>query len=115
MGLGGPMYRNKLCLTLLLIFLATPLAFGQGLTAVTGRVTDPTGAVIPGVEVTITNTATGAARTIVTNEQGMYSATQLAPGTYNIKAELAGFKTKLASNVALPVEQVITVNLPLEV
>ena len=101
--------------TLVLILAMSIGAFSQGLTAVTGRVTDPTGAVIPGVEVTVTNAATGASRTVVSNEQGIYSATQLAPGTYNIKAELPGFKPKAANGVVLPVGGAITVNLPLEV
>ena len=99
----------------LLILMLSGMVFGQGLTAVTGRVTDPSGAIIPGVEVTVTNTATGFTRTVITNELGIYSATQLAPGTYNIKAELSGFKPKAANNVALPVQVTVTMNLSLEV
>src|SRR5262249_49068039 len=93
------------------------ISYGQGLglTAVTGRVTDPTGAVIPGVTVTVTNVATSATREVISNEQGIYAATQLQPGTYNVKAELAGFKPKLAQNVVLPVDQKINLNMPLEV
>jgi hypothetical protein len=91
------------------------MVLGQGLTAVTGKVTDPTGAVIPGVEITVTNTATGAARLVISNETGIYAATQLAPGTYDIKAELTGFKPKLAGSVALPVGVTVTLNLSLEV
>src|SRR5262245_59915478 len=109
---------HKFCPTAVLFALILALgnvAYGQGLTAVTGRVTDPTGAVIPGVEITVTNTATGVTRSVVSNETGTYSVTQLAPGTYNIKAELVGFKPKAANNVALPVELTVTVNLALEV
>src|SRR5215510_11214711 len=110
------MHNYKKLFAVAILMLATSaMSFAQGLTAVTGRVTDATGAVIPGVEITITNAATGAVRTVVSNEQGTYSATQLAPGTYNIKAELAGFKPKAANNVPLPVDQVVTLNLPLEV
>src|SRR5262245_21403569 len=104
-----------IALFVVLMLAMSAMSFAQGLTAVTGRILDPTGAVIPGVEITITNAATGAVRTVVSNEQGIYSAAQLPPGTYNIKAELAGFKPKAANNVALPVDQIITVNLPLEV
>jgi Carboxypeptidase regulatory-like domain len=110
---SGPLGRFSGLALLILAF--SCMSFGQGLTAVTGRVTDPTGAIIPGVEITITNTATGNVRTVLTNELGVYTATQLAPGTYNIKAELAGFKPKAANNIALPVDQTITLNLPLEV
>jgi Carboxypeptidase regulatory-like domain len=112
--LGSSLFRCLAGLALF-IFSLSGMALGQGLTAVTGRVTDPTGAIIPGVEITITNTATGNTRTVLTNELGIYTATQLAPGTYNIKAELSGFKPKAANNVALPVDQTITLNLPLEV
>src|SRR5215467_10715372 len=104
--------------TILAVILAvTAISYGQGLglTAVTGRVTDPTGAVIPGVKVTVTNVATGAAREVISNEQGIYAATQLQPGTYSVKAQLAGFKPKEASSVVLPVDQTIIVNMPLDV
>src|SRR5262245_45676188 len=109
---------NKLFMSaalLLVIFAMSPTTFAQGLTAVTGRVTDSTGAVIPGVEITVTNVATGAVRTVISNEQGIYAVTQLQPGTYNVKAELAGFKPKAANGVVLPVEVTVTLNLPLEV
>src|ERR1051326_8604235 len=100
---------------LMVILASTSVTFGQGLTAVTGRVTDPTGAVIPGVEVTATNNSTGATRTATTNETGTYVISQLQPGTYTVKAELTGFKAKQITNVVLPVDQTVTLNLPLEV
>jgi len=98
-----------------LILLTATVVQGQGLTAVTGRILDPTNAVIPGVEVTVTNAATGVSRTVITNDLGIYSVTQLPPGTYNVKAELSGFKPKVANDVALPVEVTVTLNLTLEV
>jgi hypothetical protein len=99
----------------LLIMILSATVFGQGLTSVTGRVLDPSGAIIPGVTVTITNVATRAAREVLTNEQGVYTATQLAPGTYSVKAELPGFKPKIANDVPLPVNETVTLNLVLEV
>ncbi len=112
-NLGNKFLKAAILLIVMLAF--SRVTFAQGLTALTGRVTDPTGAVIPGVEITITNVATGAARTVVSNEQGIYTATQLQPGTYNVKAELAGFKPKASNNVVLPVEVTVTLNLALEV
>jgi hypothetical protein len=100
---------------LFFLLVLSSTAFGQGLTAVTGRVTDATGAVIPGVTVTVSNTATGVSREVISNEQGIYAATQLQPGTYNVKAELPGFQPKLANNVVLPVDQTITLNLSLDI
>lgn len=90
-------------------------AFAQGLTAVTGVVSDPTGAVIPGVEVTVTNSATGVTRTAITNEAGFYSITQLPPGTYSVRAELAGFKATQVSSVPLPVNETVSLSLKLEI
>ena len=92
-----------------------PGAFAQGFTAVTGSVSDATGAVIPGVEVTVTNTATGAARQVITNETGTYVVNQLPPGNYDVSASLPGFRRQLMSGVSLPIGETITVNLNLEV
>ena len=92
-----------------------PVAFAQGFTAVTGSVSDPTGAVIPGVEVSVTNAATGQSRLVITNETGSFTVAQLPPGTYDISASLPGFRTALVSGVALPVGETVTVSLSLEV
>jgi hypothetical protein len=103
-------------LVVIAIFVALqPSLFAQGFTAVTGSVSDPTGAVIPGVEVTVTNASTGASRTVITNETGSYTVSQLPPGTYSISASLPGFRTQVMSNVPLPVGETVVINLPLEV
>lgn len=54
----------------MILLVGSPSAFAQGLAGVTGSVSDPTDAVIPGVEVTVTNAATGASRSVITNESG---------------------------------------------
>ncbi len=100
---------------LVVVALGCVLPFAQSFTAVTGVVSDPTGAVIPGVEVTATNTATRASRLVITNETGTYIVSQLPPGTYDVSASLPGFRTQLMSGVSLPVGETITVNLSLEV
>src|SRR5262245_11320243 len=87
----------------------------QSLSGVSGKVTDPSGAVIPGVSVTVTNLATGVSRTAISNETGVYNVTQLQPGTYAIKAELPGFKVKQINNVPFPVNESVVVDIPLEV
>ena len=103
-------------LVVIAIFVALqPSVFAQGFTAVTGSVSDPTGAVIPGVEVTVTNASTGAARTVITNETGSYTVSQLPPGTYNVSASLPGFRTQVMSSVSMPVGETVVVNLALEV
>jgi len=56
-----------------------------------GTITDPNGGSLPGVAVTVTSTSTGAVRSVVSDEQGRYTVTNLAPGTYQVALELSGF------------------------
>ncbi|GAB4242574.1 MAG: hypothetical protein Kow00109_18300 [Acidobacteriota bacterium] len=85
---------------------------GGGLT---GRVTDPTGAVLPGVTVTVRHQATNAVRTAVTNDEGIFRIPNLPPGMYEVKFELPGFKVLVSSDNEVTVGQFTTVNATLEV
>ena len=68
-----------------LVFLAaTGAAFGQN-AGIQGVVTDPSGAYVPEVSITVTNVATGVANEVKTNEQGFYSVPFLAPATYKLR------------------------------
>ena len=58
---------------------------------ITGRVTDSSGAALPGVSLTLTSTAVMGVRTVVTDDQGAYRFGLLPPGTYTVKFELPGF------------------------
>src|SRR5882672_11221079 len=60
---------------------------------ITGSVTDPSGAVIPEVQISIVNVDTGLRRAFVTGLDGSYSASALPPGSYVVTAEAAGFST----------------------
>ena len=72
----------------------TPAAAQIGGAAnIAGVVTDDSGGALPGVTVTITNTATGRAQTLITNSEGRYRAVALQPGPYEVDAELQGFAT----------------------
>lgn len=82
---------------------------------VTGRVTDSSGAVIPGTQVTITNVATGAARVATANEVGLYTVPLLPPGEYRINVEQQGFRPVVRSGIILQVEQRATIDFILEV
>src|SRR2546426_5411921 len=82
--------------------------------SVAGRVTDPSGAVVPGSQVTITNTATNVSNSVTTNEAGVYTVLYLAPGRYTVVAEAKGFK-KLLHTIEVRVGDKITLDLPLEV
>src|SRR5690242_14552030 len=68
-----------------------------------GTVTDVTGAVIPGVAISIKNRATGIARNVTSDEAGFYSAPNLQAGFYDITATEAGFSTVMQPNVELTV------------
>ena len=66
-----------------------------------GIVTDPTNALIPGVTITATNTATGVNTTTLTNDSGAYTFPSLQPGVYRVSAELPGFQTSTVTNLEL--------------
>jgi hypothetical protein len=81
----------------LVIMLST--AFGQNVTgSIGGIVQDPSKALVPGVTITMTNTATGVVATQVSNESGAYSFQSVLPGTYKLSASLPGFKTSVAND-----------------
>src|SRR3984885_246453 len=77
---------------------------GQNTTgSITGRLTDPTGAVIAGAKVTVRNLGTGEVRTLTTDASGDFTATLLLPGHYSVTAEHEGFKTAIQKNITLEV------------
>jgi len=79
------------------------VAWGQAAGSLSGTVSDPTGAVIAGAGVTLTNTATGRVGEATTNEVGVYSFPQLAPGTYRLEVTKSGFKTAVREQVVVQV------------
>ena len=87
---------------ILLVFLLPAIAFAQTAAGtLTGTVEDVTRAVIPGVEITATNTQTGIVTTTLTNEAGAYVIPGLLPGVYKLSAQLSGFATSTFNNVEL--------------
>src|SRR6185295_11358529 len=60
---------------------------------VSGTVIDASGLAVPGVTVTLTNQGTNVTRVVQTNESGLYVISAIPPGTYDLKAELSGFRT----------------------
>src|SRR5438094_6671824 len=87
--------------------------FAQTLGTITGEVRDASGAVIPGVTVTVVNKATNATRVAVTNDVGLFDFPALPPGSYTVKSELDGFKTA-TRDVELQVQGALRVNFALE-
>jgi len=104
--------QRWLVLTAVLVTAAGPV-FGQS-GAITGAVTDPGGAVLPGVLITITNVDTNFERTFTTGPSGDYTLPLLPPGLYRIEAALLGFRTGVAENVLLSVDDRLRVDFTLQ-
>jgi hypothetical protein len=99
----------------LIAVLASP-ALGQGTAGrVLGRVADPTGAVLAGVKITLTNLATGVSRDAQTNETGDYNFVEVVPATYQVQFELSGFKKNVQNGVIVDINQVVTLNSVLQI
>ena len=90
--------------------------YGQKTTgSIQGTVTDSTGAVIPGVKIAVTNTATNVTASATTSSDGTYLVTNLDPSTYTVTAEHPGFERQVQQGVLVPVAAVIVVDIHLVV
>jgi hypothetical protein len=113
-----PASRSAACLGLafLVIGLSGAAATAQAVFgAITGTVTDSSGAVLPGADISVTNVDTSVRKTLVTNEAGVYNATNLVPGVYKVEASLSGFKTAVVSSLVLEVNANQKVDITLDV
>src|SRR5215469_3400757 len=90
-------------------------AWSQSTASLSGTVTDPTGAVVPGAKVTVHSLGTGAVREFVTDAAGIYVVPSLQPGDYKVQATATGFGTFTVEKVNLDVDQKATVNMQLAV
>jgi hypothetical protein len=100
---------------LAVVALLPAAARAQAVGAVTGVVTDDSGAVIPGVSVEATNAGTGLVRTAVTDADGRFDLPQLQPGRYNVKASLSGFRTVERQAVQVSVDDTTRVDFKMTV
>jgi len=109
------MRKLVFCFTLLAFAILAPLAIqAQTKGSLSGTVTDPAGAVVPGANVTIKNNATGALRTVTTSDNGVFQASELEPGTYTVSVENAGFKRSIANDVVVNASVAAQINIALE-
>ncbi|MGH9350616.1 MAG: carboxypeptidase-like regulatory domain-containing protein, partial [Terriglobia bacterium] len=114
--MSGCKWLGALAALFVLLGLCAPLAQAQVYSAsVTGRVTDPSGAVIPGAKVMATNTANGFAYPSTTNNAGLYTLLSLPPGTYKVSVGAQGFQTAVRGGIVLAVSQHATVDMQLMV
>ena len=81
--------------------------------SIEGTVVDTSGAVIPGVTVSVTHEATGVARDVVSDAQGLFRTALLPVGTYTVKATLPGFQAFEARDLTLTIGQTVTVRIEL--
>ena len=102
-----------LCVVALL--LSTVPARAQATAELAGRVTDESGAVLPGVTVTATQTDTGFSRTVVTDDGGNWVMPNLPTGPYRLEVSLQGFRTYAQTGITLQVDARPTINAALAV
>src|SRR3984893_12991625 len=113
-------WRNGIVLLILIIGLLVAwnpslMAQTAGTGALTGTVTDSSGAVVPGATVTATSADTGQARTATTGADGAYTIGILPPGNYRVKFEAAGFKAVEISSATVTVTETAVLDRTLEV
>src|SRR5438105_2016720 len=102
-------------LSALILLLTASAALAQATAQLSGTVRDSSGAVLPGVTVTVTQTDTGLVRTAVSDETGGYLLTNLPTGPYRLEVALQGFKTYVQTGIVLQVGGTPTVNASLAV
>ena len=108
--------RFAVALATILFALVGLHLWGQGLFgAISGVITDSSGAVVPGATVKVTNIATNVTMVWKASSAGVYNATSLNPGTYRVEAQAKGFKTAVANNILVEVNSTPKVDLTLSV
>ena len=109
------MRRNFYWILAACLALTTQL-FSQGKTSgtITGTVTDPSGALISGAQISVTNVATGDTRTVTSNPEGQYQFPELPIGTYQLRVRQTGFREFIANNVELHVDSTAIINASLQ-
>src|SRR5580700_9077873 len=106
-------FTNGLLGFVVLLLVSVSACLAQSTATLAGTVTDPSGAVVPGAQVTVHSLATGLDRQLVTDSAGLYVAPSLVPGDYQVQAKAAGFSQYTVKSVTLDVDQHVTVNIPL--
>ena len=104
---------KRLLLIILMLLIPAALLAQTGSAALGGRVSDASGAALPGVTITATNNATGLSRSVVTASDGSYRFPSLPVGMYTVNADLSGFSSVTTRNVELIVAQERELNVTL--
>ncbi|MCX6621807.1 MAG: carboxypeptidase-like regulatory domain-containing protein, partial [Acidobacteria bacterium] len=109
------MTRVARCLRVTAMLLIAITAFAQTSGSIAGEVKDSTGLTVQGAIVTVTSKETNAARTVVTNEAGIYSFPSLLPGGYEVSVKKEGFRGVTRSGITLQVQQSARLDFDLQV
>src|SRR5438094_3860194 len=114
---GGTMKPVAIALSAMVLVwvMTTGVVWAQATAQISGTVRDQSGAVLPGVEITATQTDTGIARTTITNETGSYVLPSLPLGPYKLEAALSGFRTFVQTGILLQVNSNPVINPTMEV
>ena len=107
--------RTLVCAVGLLFALACAASAQDARGTIVGRITDPSGAVLPAVDVHATNTATGVVVSARANELGNYTLPYLVPGFYNVDSEISGFKKFVRDNIQVRVGDTVELNIQMAV
>jgi Carboxypeptidase regulatory-like domain/TonB dependent receptor len=108
-------FHERLLIALMVCVFACTAAWAQGTGQINGVVKDQSGAVLPGAEVTATQTETGVTRTSVSNETGNFILPNLPVGPYRIEVGLPGFRTYVQTGIVLQVNGSPSISAVLEV
>ena len=104
------------CAVVALCFSAFGTIYGQEFRGtITGNITDPNGAAIPGATIIVKNTETNIANTVKSNDDGSFTVPFLLPGKYTVSAVGDGFKTSIRESIELKVDDRLTVDFTLEI
>ena len=114
-GAKGTYVRTKLFVLGFFLLFSGLLIFGQTFGEFTGRVSDVTGAAVPGANITLINVSTNASRSTTSTQAGDYSLPSVPPGMYNVRVEHQGFKAAVSNNVELQVQQTVRLDFTLQV
>jgi hypothetical protein len=97
------------------VVLLAPSAWAQENATITGSVSDPTGAVVPNVAITLTNVATGQARETVSNSSGIYNFSNVGVGHFNLDATAPGFQKFTRTDIVVNTDQTLKEDVALTV
>ena len=98
-----------------IVLLTHAVAWAQATAQLNGTVKDSSGAVLPGVTITVTQTDTGFSRTVVTEGGGTYVVPNLPTGPYKLEASLQGFRSYVQTGIVLQVNGNPTINVTLAI